>query len=247
MKFENRPIFQSPTVTMGVFRCHPSHPSFWNSGPVDGHLLVFPRTGVKILQFGRRPVIADPNVVVFYNREQEYRREPISEVGDRCEWFSFPSEVVVSAVSRFDPDAVNRPDEPFSITFGLTDDETYLTQRRVYRHAQTHGDNANALWIEETMIAVPQPLRGIGISSAGRIAGPRLGANRSGASQHRPAHAATDCRRISFSPDVESPGGACFLLAVSFEPHLSSHHGRKHSSLFDQGPSPHGTRRTRCQ
>lgn len=116
--------------------------------------MVFPRTGVKILQFGRRPVIADPNVVVFYNRDQEYRREPISEVGDRCEWFSFPSEVVISAVSRFDPDAVNRPDEPFSVTFGLTDDETYLTQRRVYRHAETYGDKADAMWIEETMIGV---------------------------------------------------------------------------------------------
>lgn len=116
--------------------------------------MVFPRAGVKIIQFGRRPVIADPNNVLFYNRRQEYRREPICERGDRCEWFSFSDAAIISALSPFEPDIESKLDEPFRIHCGLSDDQTYMMQRRVYRHAKTYGSNADRMWIEETMLGI---------------------------------------------------------------------------------------------
>src|SRR5215831_18127888 len=39
-------VFQSPTVTIGAFRCPPSHPRFHDSGPIQNDIFVFPRRAV---------------------------------------------------------------------------------------------------------------------------------------------------------------------------------------------------------
>ena len=67
-------IFETGLVSVGRFRCRPSHPHFHDTGPTRGHLLVFPRETVTITHAGKRPIVADPSCVMLYNR-QEYRRE----------------------------------------------------------------------------------------------------------------------------------------------------------------------------
>ena len=55
-------------VSVGRFRCHPSHPRFGDSGPTRGWLVVFPRTPVWITHAGRAPVLADASRAMLYNR-----------------------------------------------------------------------------------------------------------------------------------------------------------------------------------
>lgn len=146
-------LFQSEVVSIGQFRCHPSHPHFEDTGPVGGHLVVFPRTSVRITHAGRDPLVADPNVVVFYNRQQEYRRSKLYERGDLCEFFVFSSQTVIDALRSYDPAVEERPDHPFRLTHGPSDSRSYLLQRLVTDHL-TSSAPPDALWIEETMLRV---------------------------------------------------------------------------------------------
>ncbi|MBA3504148.1 MAG: AraC family transcriptional regulator [Myxococcota bacterium] len=98
----SRLLFSSTTVHIGAFVSAPTDPEFVDSGPTRGHLLVFPRTCVSIQHAGRAPVVADPTVVMIYNRGQVYTRRAIAPAGDRCEWFAFDADAILE--SRGDRD-----------------------------------------------------------------------------------------------------------------------------------------------
>lgn len=93
----SRIVHESETIRIGAFRSRPGDTDFDDSGPTRGHLLVFPREAVTIKHAGRQPVVADPSVVMIYNRGQEYTRRAISPVGDRCEWFAYPAATIIEA------------------------------------------------------------------------------------------------------------------------------------------------------
>lgn len=93
----SRIVHESETIRIGAFRCRPGDADFDDSGPTRGHLLVFPREAVTIRHADREPVVADPSVVMIYNRGQEYTRRAISQAGDRCEWFAYPTATVIEA------------------------------------------------------------------------------------------------------------------------------------------------------
>ncbi|HNB55273.1 MAG TPA: AraC family transcriptional regulator, partial [Anaerolineales bacterium] len=128
-------------------------PHFENSGPIGGYLLVFPRTSVSITHVGREPVITSPNVVMFYNLGQEYRRGKVSERGDVCEWFAFHPDVIVDALKPYDVTVQDRADQPFRFTHGPSETATFLQQRMVVEHL-LQGESPDALWVEETMLAL---------------------------------------------------------------------------------------------
>ena len=131
MLFIRHILVKSPSFQVGRFCCAPSYPSFHDTGPASGYLLVFPRTSVGIAQEGRYPVIADSTLVMFYNQGQEYRRELVSEEGDRCEFFWFPGEVVRNAIRPFDPGVMNRNGELFLRSHCVGSPQIYLYQRRI--------------------------------------------------------------------------------------------------------------------
>lgn len=146
--------FHGSAVSVGTFRCHPSHPSFEDTGPIRrGHMVVFPRTSVRITHVGGEPIVANPNVVMFYNRGQIYRRAPISAQGDRCEWFAFHPGTILDAVRDYHPAATEHPDRPFPFAHGPSDAASYMLQRLVVEHI--FGDpQPDALWIEELLLHV---------------------------------------------------------------------------------------------
>ncbi len=146
-------IYSSPLLHMGLFRCPTWSPTFHNSGPADGYLLVFPRTSVRIRHEGRRPVVADPNVVMLYNRGQVYSRDKLSERGDYCDWFRFDPKTIVQAMRPFDPAVDDRWDAPFRFTHGPSDPETYLLQRLAIEHIR-ESERPDRLFVEETMLSV---------------------------------------------------------------------------------------------
>jgi AraC-like DNA-binding protein len=146
-------IFDSPALRIGLFRCRPTYPRFANTGPTTGYLIVFPRTSVSITHAGCWPIVADPNIVMFYNQHQHYTRHKLSERGDLCEWFAFEPRLVVEAIRPFDPHVVDRENRLFTFSHGPSDPRCYLRQRMVVDHILGF-DQPDRLYIEETMLAV---------------------------------------------------------------------------------------------
>jgi AraC-like DNA-binding protein len=118
-------------ITIGTFRARPRDHWFHDSGPIDEHLFVFPRTAVTITHAGEPTAVADRNTVMFYNRHQLYRRGPLSADGDLCDWFRVPDAAVVDAVSARDPSVVDRPERPFRFVAGPCSAVIYARQRQV--------------------------------------------------------------------------------------------------------------------
>lgn len=146
-------LFMSELVQVGTFRLYPDDPIFADSGPIQEHVIVFPRTGAIITHPGREPIVADPTVVMFYNRGQEYRRGLLSPRGDLCEWFAFDPHVILDAVGRYDPWVTDRYDRPFDLTHGPSDPASYLQQRRVVEHV-LRDETPDRLFVEETLLEV---------------------------------------------------------------------------------------------
>jgi len=148
--FDTR-LYRSTVVTIASFRAEPSHPGFRDSGPAENHIIVFPRTSVQIRHPGRAPFVTNPNVITFYNKDQVYFRQQVTEESDRCEWFALEPSILIEVIRRHDPSAVDRPDRPFQFTHGPGDAGSYLLQRLVFRHL-TEGGPVDRLFVEESAV-----------------------------------------------------------------------------------------------
>jgi AraC-like DNA-binding protein len=147
-------IFANELLRIGIFRCPAVHPSFTNTGPIiSGHLLVFPRTSVCITHEGGAPILADPNIVMFYNRYQVYERRKVSPNGDHCEWFAFAPDILAAALQTHDQCAMNSLEQPFRFTHSPCNASSYLNQRLVVEHILNNA-LCDTLFIEETMLGV---------------------------------------------------------------------------------------------
>lgn len=145
------PLFTSPLVKIASFRANPAHPRFRNTGPIENHIFVFPRTSVRIQHVDKQPFITSPNVVTFYNRDQLYLRDCVSPEGDACEWFAVSPDLLLDAMRSHDPSAADRPDHPFLFMYGPSDPQTYLLQRLLVRHL-IEGGHLDPLFVEETAV-----------------------------------------------------------------------------------------------
>lgn len=149
-------IYASATARIGLWRCALDHPRFANTGPIlSGHLIVFPRTAVRILLPRQEPIIAAPNTVLFYNLYQDYRREPLAADGDRCEWFAFAPPLLAAALEPYEQNALTDPTQPFRFAHAPSPAQLYLQQRllvdAVLRATQA-GEAPDQLWLEEAML-----------------------------------------------------------------------------------------------
>lgn len=145
-------IYTSDLLRIGRFRCPVGHPRFTDSGPiVSGHLIVFPRTTVRITHPHDLPIVASPNLVMFYNLHQCYRRERLSTAGDYCDWFAFAPDHLLKALYPYEPTVVERPNQPFQLTHAPSAPAIYLRQRLVVEHIM-HTPLPDQLFVEETML-----------------------------------------------------------------------------------------------
>ena len=142
--------YRCGNITVGSFRCRPSHPRFSDTGPIESYLCVFPRTSVFITHAGKETIVADANVVMFYNRHQVYHRGPISQEGDRCDWFRISPQAVVEATMPYDPAVVDRPHRPFGFSHGPCNADIYLKQRLLLEYVRSNS-NPDALLVEESV------------------------------------------------------------------------------------------------
>jgi AraC family transcriptional regulator len=145
--------FESNQAVIGTFYCPVTDPIFSHAGHIDGYTIVFPRTSVTITQHGRAPVVADPNVIMFYNKGQGYRRGKVSEQGDLCDWFGFGRTAVIEAVRSFDPAVDNRWPEPFCFGHGPSDSDIYLQQRLLIRYLN-EINSPDLFYVEEKALGI---------------------------------------------------------------------------------------------
>lgn len=122
-------LFRSAHLVVGSFRAEPGHRRFADSGPAAHHLFVFPRTAVRIQHLGRRPFLAGPPIVTFYNQGQRYRRQHVSPEGDRCEWFALSPELLGPALADLRRRGEGEHDGPFPFSHGPCEADAYLLQR----------------------------------------------------------------------------------------------------------------------
>ena len=192
------PVFASPLVRVGRWRCPADHPIFADSGPTAEALFVFPRESVWIRHAGREPFVADANTVTYYNKGQSYTRQKLSVRGDHCEWFAVAPEAIAETLSAHDPSAADRPDRPFTFTHGPSDPDSYLRQRMVFEHV-SHEQHADRLFVEEAVLSI--------LGDVTRLAYARQG--------HRPAARARQRR------DVDLVEAARDVIARNFKDNLS--------------------------
>jgi AraC family transcriptional regulator len=171
-----RILFESPLVKVAKFRASPTHPDFRDSGPARQHCFVFPRTSVRIQHAGGKPFVASPNVVTLYNGEQEYRREAITNEGDRCDWFGVEPGVLAEVLAAYDPAIQDDPEHPFRLPFAPGDPKTYFLQRLVVRHL-TEAEQADPLFVEETVLQVLARIAASAARSLGMEPGPGMEAD----------------------------------------------------------------------
>lgn len=147
--------YEGQTMVIGTFYCPPTHPRFQDTGPIGGYTIVFPRTSVTIAHDGRAPIVADPNVVMFYNQGQLYRRGKISEQGDLCDWFGFGQTAVIEAIRAHDPTVDERWLTPFCFTHGPAASAIYI-QQRLLIHYLNQTAVPDRLYVEEKAFALLQ-------------------------------------------------------------------------------------------
>jgi AraC family transcriptional regulator len=161
-------------ITIGTFRARLTDPWFHDSGPIDEHIFVFPRTAVTITHAGQRQVVADRNTVMFYNRHQMYRRAPLSAEGDLCDWFRVPDAAVVDAVCARDPSVQDRPERPFRFAAGPCPAAVYARQRQVVAAGPGPDTDEDVLDLLRGVVASAYRARGIApVPLAPRAAGAR--------------------------------------------------------------------------
>lgn len=155
--FSDAIVFESALVRVGAFRCASDYPRFQNTGPVRQDCFVFPRTAVQIEHEHEAPFAANPNVVTFYNRAQQYVRHKVSEQGDRCDWFGIDRDLAREIVSG----AGLKVDEmPFLRTRAGCDARTYLLQRKLFQGIVS-GAIIDTIRIEETVIDILRRVLGV--------------------------------------------------------------------------------------
>lgn len=162
-------IYTSKLVSVGLFRCRPWHDLFHEDGRARAHMMVFPRSSVYIQHEDYPLVVASPNTVMFYNRDQEYQRRKLSERGDICEFFVFDEEVIRQATKHSHPHWTER-NRPFPCQYGPAKSPVYLRQRQVVDHILSSSP-PDEVYIQETMFAVLEK----SLAGAGRQQGKQPG------------------------------------------------------------------------
>lgn len=147
----DRIIFESPSVRVGAFRCSSHDRRFHDSGPIERHVVVFPRTSVWIRHAGSRAFLADPAIVTIYNKGQEYTRTAVAHDGDRSDWFAVSPEVAFAIAHALDP-LTDPLERPFRAQWSTSDAALYLKQRTLFTRMEYGA--VDDLEAEESVIEI---------------------------------------------------------------------------------------------
>ncbi|CAG0987320.1 Regulatory protein PchR [Gammaproteobacteria bacterium] len=160
----DRVLFATDDVILGEFRCPASHPDFASAGPINHHVVAFPREAVWIEREDSPRFVADPGVATIYNPRQAYRRAVISADGDRCDWIGMSEPLARGLVRGFNPaDAAHNA--AFRYPRATVSSDVYLAQRALFGLARSAG--ADPLDVEERALAILAAVLGAAYGATG--------------------------------------------------------------------------------
>jgi AraC family transcriptional regulator len=146
-------LYSGDLVHIGTFDAPADGAHFHDSGPIGGYLLVFPGVPVQITHLGGKPIAANPNLVLFYNLGQEYRRDALSPLGDRCFWFGFGADTICDVLQYRDESILDHPHRPFRLTHGPAPAQIYVRQRALVETLRT-DPRPDQAFVEERALAI---------------------------------------------------------------------------------------------
>lgn len=146
----DRVIFETSAVKVGALRCPVGHETFRNPGPTQNYVLVFPRTCVSVRRSDDVKFVADPTMVAFWNRNQDYSRQELSPEGAIADWFSIDQNIILDTARSLDPSVEDTPDRPLRLPYAHSAAGIYLLQRQLVR--QVNSRSAQPLAIEEAVL-----------------------------------------------------------------------------------------------
>jgi AraC family transcriptional regulator len=142
-------VYRSDTVAFAKFRCPAGHPLFRDSGPCGNHVFVFPRSSTEIEHAGGPRFVGGPNTISIYNRGQVYFRRKLSDI-DASDWFTVADDMLLDAISAWEPSVRDRPHRPFRVAFAPADPRLYIEQRALFESVQ----ELEPLEIEERVLRI---------------------------------------------------------------------------------------------
>lgn len=155
-----RLLFVGDGLALGEFHCWPDDPRWSRENRAEeGHFVVFPGTSVVIEHSGR-PVVATPNHVMFYNRNQAYRRRLVHPRGDHCAFLLVDERRIAEAAGG------DARGFRFPVSHGPVEPGTYLLHRLVLRAARDVG-RRDGLLVEETLCRLLREALAGGLRLAG--------------------------------------------------------------------------------
>lgn len=167
---ENEPtdriLYQSSRLTIANFRVAPPSPRFRRPDPISNQIVVFPRAAVRLAPAseGTTEEVVDPTVVTLYRQGQSYRRRPIDESPDRCDWFSLPPEAFRELLGGHMESTFDR----FVLSCPIS---VYTAQRRIVRYLEeTPSSQVDPREVEEATLATLRRLFAGAISGRAEVA-----------------------------------------------------------------------------
>jgi AraC-like DNA-binding protein len=170
----DRIVFSTRRITVGEWRCARTHPLFEDSGPIERHLVAFPRTSVAIRHAGGRAFVSDTGAATVYNRGQRYTREAIDADGDRCDWWAVDAATAGEVAAAVDSRVGCGEERPLRFARAPVDAALYLRQRALL--LRLCGDGVEELAAEEAVLALWHDTLAAGARADGGDA-PRISRN----------------------------------------------------------------------
>jgi AraC family transcriptional regulator len=141
-----RILFSNGSFALGEFRCLPDDPRWRSVNVMSGapHV-VFPGTTVVIHQAGYEPIVTTRNHVLYYARDQRYRRGLHDPRGDHCTFVAVAPELLARLLERAEVRGSDSATIPFAA--GPSDPAAYLAVSSAVHALRT--DSSDPLRIEE--------------------------------------------------------------------------------------------------
>lgn len=212
-------LYASSQAALGEFRAGPDDPRWSRENCAsEAHFVVFPERSVEIAQDGAEPIVADPHVVVFYNRNQTYRRRLVSGDGDRCSFIAVEPPLLEEIARSGAPGLGDAEHRPFQASHARSRTLDYLAQQLLV--SELKRGRADALTIEERLvILVERAVRGLERRRARPRGRTRLGtvrAHRELAEDARAAIAVHLTERLTLDRLAAEVGASPYHLARVF-------------------------------
>jgi AraC family transcriptional regulator len=189
--------FEGGIFTVGSFHAVPGD-GLWAQPMRVGEqrsLLVFPKSAVRITQFGVDSVVANTTNVILYDPGREYRRDVVDTAGDHSVFVGLAPARLAQVATRFDPGVGSDDPAAFSFPgmFAPTDPQTMLLERQIERHLAS--PSVDPLLVEESLCCVVERCLGSGYRLWDRSPAPRPATERTHAEL---AEAAAEVLSTSF-------------------------------------------------